>query len=345
MSKQSVLVADDDQTTRLILTTILESQGYLVDSADRGEKCLFLALENTYDAVLIDINMPGIGGIELCKRLRELPRYKVTPIIVITTMDEESSLTEAFSVGASDFISKPVNSVVLAARLKNHLDKKQYYDELERVRRYLNRYISSRTQRMVEAYSLTGLLPTPELHEVCVMFTDIRGFTEMSRDTELDELFARVSHQLGRQVDFVYQFKGYIDKFGGDGLMAIFDGDESVKHACECAQKIVDANKRSVSETYPSLPIGVGLHYGSVLIGNIGSEEHLDYSALGETINIASRLCDDAESMQIEVSQAVIDKLKNNSHFRFSKPAPVNFKGFKEPISVYTLLANEENFA
>ena len=232
MSKQAVLLADDDQTTRLVLSAILESQGYRVDTAERGEKCLFLALENTYDAVLIDINMPGIGGIDLCKRLRELSRYKMTPIIVITSMDEESSLTGAFSVGASDFISKPVNAVVLAARLKNHLDKKQYYDEIERVRHYLNRYISTRTQRMVEAYALTGLLPTPELHNVCVMFSDIRGSTQMSRTIDLEVLFARISRTLGRQVDMVYQYNGYIDKFGGDGLMAIFDGDNAVIHDC-----------------------------------------------------------------------------------------------------------------
>ena len=92
-------------------------------------------------------------------------------------MDEEGNLAEVLSVGASDFISKPVNPVVLSARLKSHLDKKHYYDELERIRRYLNRYISSRTQRMVEAYATTGLVPTPELHHVCVMFTDVRGFT------------------------------------------------------------------------------------------------------------------------------------------------------------------------
>ena len=86
MSGQTVLLADDDQTTRLVLTSVLESQGYHVDTADRGEKCLFLALENTYDAVLVDINMPGLGGVELCKRLRELHRYKLTPIIVITSL-------------------------------------------------------------------------------------------------------------------------------------------------------------------------------------------------------------------------------------------------------------------
>ena len=332
MSKQTVLLADDDQTTRMVLSAILESQGYLVDTAERGEKCLFLALENTYDAILVDINMPGIGGIDLCKRLRELSRYKMVPIIFITSMDEESSLTEAFSVDASDFIT----------RLKNHLDKKQYYDELERVRHYLNRYISLRTQRMVEAYSLTGLLPTPELHQVCVMFTDIRGSTELSRTIDLDVLFARISQTLGRQVDMVSKFNGYIDKFGGDGLMAIFDGEESAVNASRCAQMIL---KTEIKESDEPLPIGIGLHYGPVLMGNIGSDEHLDYSALGETVNLASRICEHAKSMHIDMSQQVVEKLKAIPDFSFGEIDAVMFRGFNEATLVHTLLTNSDNVA
>lgn len=342
MSKQTVLIADDDQTTRMVLSAILESQGYQIDTAERGEKCLFLALEKTYDAILIDMNMPGIGGIDLCKRLRELSRYKMVPIIFITSMDEESSLTEAFSVGASDFISKPVNAVVLAARLKNHLDKKQYYDELEQVRHYLNRYISLRTQRMVEAYSLTGLLPTPELHHVCVMFTDIRGSTELSRTIDLDVLFTRISQTLGRQVDMIYEFDGYIDKFGGDGLMAIFDGDEAVLNAASCAQRILLAEKRVTEDP---LPIGIGLHYGPVLIGNIGSDEHLDYSALGETVNLASRICEHAKSMNIDMSQQAVEKLKGEPGFNFAAIDAVMFRGFNEATLVHSLTTNSDDLA
>jgi adenylate cyclase len=340
MSNQRVLVADDDQTTRQILSAILESQNYSVDTAERGEKCLYHALENTYDAFLIDINMPGLGGVDLCKRLRELDRYRMTPIIVITSLDEESNLTEAFSAGASDFISKPVNPVVLAARLKNHLDKNRYYDELERVRHYLNRYISARTQYMVEAYALTGLLPTPELHNVCVMFTDIRGFTEMSRIIDLEVLFSRVSRQLGRQVDMIHKYNGYIDKFGGDGLMAIFDGENAVVNACRCAKNILQSEEMIADEP---LPIGIGLHYGPVLIGNIGSEEHLDYSALGETVNLASRICEHAESMQIDVSQEVFEHLDDYSDLVCGDAVSVMFKGFSEPVSVHKLETNKEN--
>lgn len=340
MSKLTVLVADDDRTTRSIITSILEGKDYQVDTADRGEKCLFLALENTYDAILVDINMPGLSGIDLCRRLREINRYKMVPIIVVTTLHEEFILTEAFSVGASDFVSKPVNPTVLTERLKSHIDKKHYYDELERARNYLNRYISSRTQRIVEAYSVTGLLPSPEFHEVSIMFTDIRGFTSMSQKTEPEELFYQVSKELGKQVNLVYEYKGYIDKFGGDGLMAIFDGESSVKHACQCAWHIINSRITDpFLKNQEPLPIGIGIHYGSVIIGNIGSEEHLDYSALGDSVNLAARLCANTDSMQISVSAAVSKILSDDPNFTFAAPEDIEIKGYKDRVSVQSLVS------
>lgn len=335
--KQTILVADDDRTTRMLLSRILEKVGYRVEQADRGEKCLFLALERKIDGFLIDIRMPGLGGIDLCRRLRDISRYKMTPIIFITSLDEDSSLNDVFVAGATDFISKPVNPVVLKARLMGHLQRVEFYFEIEQVRRYLNRYISSKTQRMVEAYSLTGLLPTPERHHVCVMFTDIRGFTALSRESDLEDLFARVSSHLGRQVDMVYRYGGYIDKFGGDGLMAIFDGDDMTVRACRCALEIMGTIQKKDDKGQQSLPLGIGIHTGPVLIGNIGSEEHLDYSALGETVNLAARLCNNAESMNVDVSEAVVIAAKGDNDLHFTEPRAVVIRGFDEPVSVYKI--------
>ena len=118
---KTILIAEDDRTTRLVMKKVLENEGYNVIEGDRGEKSLFLALEKDVDAFLIDINMPGLSGIEICERIRSIARYKFTPIICITSMEEESNLEEVFSAGATDFISKPANPIILKARLKAHL--------------------------------------------------------------------------------------------------------------------------------------------------------------------------------------------------------------------------------
>lgn len=344
-SRKTILLADDDRTTRMVVSKILEEHGYRVEQAERGEKCLFMALERDYDGFLIDVNMPGLSGIELCKRLRDIDRFKISPIIFITSLEEDTNLKKVFDAGATDFIAKPVSPVILQARLNAHLEKIEYFKEIEKIRTYLNRYISAKTQRMVEAYALTGLLPSPELHHVCVMFTDIRGFTSLSQETDLDLLFTKISRHLGTQVDIVHQYGGYIDKFGGDGLMAIFEGDDMAERACICALHIVDAIYRVQNQedgmTFPvtgvSLPLGIGIHQGPVLIGNIGSNDHLDYSVLGETVNLAARLCDKADAMCINVSDDVMNAAKRTNKLQFVSPDSVRIRGMVEEIMVYKL--------
>lgn len=340
MQKKSktVLVADDDRTLRLMLSKMLEKNGYQVVTADRGEKSLFLALEKDIDAFLIDLNMPGLGGIEICERIRSIARYRITPIICVTSMEEDGNLSEVFAAGATDFINKPVNPVVLEARLKAHLQNVKYYNEMEQTRRYLNRYVSAKTQRMVEAYSLTGLLPSPERHKVCVMFTDVRGFTALSQRVDLEMLFERLSRNLGMQVDSVHAHGGYIDKFGGDGLMAIFDYDNAVERACRCALNIMELTRRNQKLGDKSaFDLGIGLHVGEVLIGNIGSDDHLDYSVIGETVNFASRLCSYAEPMHIDVSKEVVREVESTD-LEFDEPRSVRMKGIEEPVAIYHLL-------
>ncbi|MCG8449691.1 MAG: response regulator, partial [Pirellulales bacterium] len=322
-----------------------------VEQADRSEKCLFMALEKSYDALLVDVNMPSMGGIELCKRLRNLDRYRNVPIIAVTTMGENEKLKEVFDAGATDFLNKPVNQVVLHARLKSHLEKVEYLLEKEKVQSYLNRYISAKTQRMVEAYALTGLLPSPELHTVCVMFTDVRGFTALSQEIDLDILFEKLSHHLGLQVDLVHRYGGYIDKFGGDGMMAIFEGDDMASRACKCALEIVNELYKmqdtdaglTLTVTGVSLPVGIGIHQGPVLIGNIGSKEHLDYSVIGETVNLASRLCGQADGMAIDVSEEVMKGAEQDTSLNFAAPSEVTIRGVAEPVRVYKVRSAESN--
>lgn len=335
--KYTILVADDDRTTRNVLASLLENDGFNVELADRGEKCLFLALEKDIDAFLVDIRMPGLGGLELCRKLRAHDRYRITPIIFITALEEEDMLATVFDAGATDFIAKPINPVVLKARLQGHIQKVEYYLEMERVRRYLNRYVSPRTQRMVEAYATTDELPVPERREVCIMFSDVRGFTALSRRIEPEVLFDSLNQLLAMQVDMVYHYGGYIDKFSGDGIMAIFDGDHKAYSACRCALEILrQASGMQGAAHQPSLPVAIGIDMGPVLIGNIGSQEHLDYSAVGQSVNLASRLCSNAESMTIEVSGAVVAETADES-FRFSPPVSVNIRGISEPVSIYRL--------
>jgi class 3 adenylate cyclase len=320
----------------MLLAKVLDGDEFRVELADRGEKCLFLALEKPVDAFLIDIRMPGLDGIELCRRLRAIERYRIAPIMFITSEESEANLSEGFAAGATDLILKPVNPVVLHARLRAHLERVGYFYEVQQARDYLKRYISVRTQMVAEAYSMTGVLPAPEQTEVCVMFSDVRGFTNLSRVIGIGELFGELSRLLGMQVDLVHRHGGYIDKFGGDGIMAIFDGDDMALSACRCAVDILAAARSFGGHGY-RLPVGIGLAMGTVMIGNIGSPEHLDYSAIGENVNLAARLCGHAEAGQILVSESVQAAAGQDPTVRFAPPISVRIKGFSDPVPVYAM--------
>lgn len=335
---KTVLLAEQDETTGTILEDILAEQGFKTLRADDTERCLFLALQKNIDAFLLDLALPGGDPVELCARLREIERYKRTPIIFTTASSTSPSLQSAFDAGADDILDKPINPVVAAARLRGHLRKMTYLREMECVQSNLNRYISTRTQQVVEDHAATGTLLAPQERDVCVLFSDVRGFTTLSREMAPNALFRMLSRHLAMQVDCVYRRGGYVDKFGGDGIMAIFDSDSGVMEACHCALEIMEVTRHGRShDGPPTLPLGIGLNAGRVLIGNIGSEEHLDYSAIGDTVNLAARLCGSARPMSIIVSETVVTEASSDTGLDFVDHQSINVRGIRDPISVYSL--------
>ena len=162
------------------------------------------------------------------------------------------------------------------------------------------------------------------------------GYTALSQTLEPTTLFYKLSRHLGMQVDCVYRHGGYIDKFGGDGIMAVFDSLDRASRACHCALEIIGLTKMDqVAIDESMLELGIGVHMGAVLIGNIGSEDHLDYSAIGATVNLAARLCGCAEPMSIVVSDAVSQSASNDPRLQFGGARQVNIRGIREPVSVH----------
>ena len=334
----TILIVDDQQTTRILLRQVLNTYGYETIEAASGEEAIRFAEDANFGGILLDLKMPGIDGIQTCRRLRALAQHKVTPILIITAMDEEVALADAFEAGCDDFIVKPINPIVLRARLKAHINRTDLYYQLEQVRKTLNRYISPRTQKMVEQYAGTGQYPPPEKNELCVLFTDIRGFTQLAQHIEPEYLFTLLSQHLAYQVELVYQYGGYVDKYAGDGIMAIFDGPEMAERGCLCALDIIAHAQELVSQEAGHLfAVGCGLDKGMAVIGNIGSPEHLDYSVVGETVNLAARLCGYAGPMTVVVSESIHSETKSNTRLHFSARQDIEIKGFEQPISVYGL--------
>jgi adenylate cyclase len=336
-----ILIADDEQSMRTMLAELLASRGYAVVQAEDAESAVKLAASSVITAFMVDLQMPGKGGIDLCRSLRSMERYKVAPIIVMTSNDDPARLVDAFAAGCDDFIGKPLEPTVLLARLKAHLQRTEYMEELEQTRRMLHRYMSTRTREIAETSTRTGSLPSPEQREVVILFTDIRGFTALAEQMKPSELFEDLSTLLEQQVTLVYEHGGYIDKFGGDGVMAVFDRADKVRQACVCACRMIqkaqedgDADDKGIRQ------LGIGIHIGPAVIGNIGSATHMDYSVIGTTVNLAARLCGHAERMSIVVSDAVRNAVNHDSELRFENRRQVAIRGLKDPVTVYNLRPN-----
>lgn len=333
----SVLVADDDRTTRNVIARVLELHGYDVTVASCGSECIERFESDPADALLLDVYMPDIDGMDVCRRLKR--RHKDTPVICMTAAAESWHVAAAFEAGADDFLIKPINPLVLKARLRGQIERYQSLAEMERLRNNLNRFVSRRTVEMVNEYTSTGELPPPRESDVSIMFTDVRGFTALSQQAEPHCLFAALSDNLGMQVDCVLRHGGYVDKFAGDGIMAVFDDGDRARHACECACEILDLTADAMQyQAEPELRLGIGIHSGAALIGNVGSEQHLDYSVIGDTVNLAARLCGAAEPMTAVVSEATVAECEAVAGLRFVEPRAIDVRGVSERIGVHRLL-------
>jgi len=338
--KCTILIADDDAAARAALRQILAPQDYEILEVESGEQALALATAVQVDVFLLSIEMPRMNGLALCREFRASEQYQNTPIIFLAGGISDVVLSQALTIGGDDFIQKPYTAVTVGARLKIHLERLEYSQRLQRVRGILKQYLSKRTLDAIEN-SPPGKLPEPEERDLAICFTDIRGFTAFSEGTEPGKLFRLVSSLLAAQVDTIHDYGGYVDKFGGDGVMAIFDGPEMVLQSCLCALRIVESSHRVIPEDSQRLwQSGIGIHTGRVVIGNIGTTDHLDYSAIGTTVNLAARLCGQAQATSIIVSKAVRDAAMGDPRVHFHSKRQADIRGIREPVTVYTLSEN-----
>ncbi|HLX79498.1 MAG TPA: adenylate/guanylate cyclase domain-containing protein [Burkholderiales bacterium] len=334
---KTVLVVDDTAVARVLAADILGASGIRILEAETGERALKHAAESPVDAFLLDIKLQDINGIELCRSLRTMAQYRNAPIIFVTALDQREVLQWAIEAGADDFIQKPLHAMVLRRRLANLLEKTAYVRQAESMSLSLRRYVSPRTGEIARIYATYGKLPAPRRQEACILFSDARGFTEMSQNLEPEALFEMLSGDLAAQVEIVNRHDGYVDKFSGDGVMAVFEGGDMAAKCCRCALDILDHTREYAAQKgLAGTRLAIGIHMGPAVIGNLGSEDYLDYTLVGTTVNLAARLCGIA-NQSIVVSRAVHDAVAGAGEFSFGPEQPSNIRGFRDPVIVHEM--------
>ena len=331
----TVLYVGGDKENIAVLHRVLDPQGARIYSTTDTNKTIRAVKDQSPDFIVLEAAWAGSNGSNICSLLRSDPDVAPVPILFFIPSPDLSAEMKCIRSGADGFLSKPVNPGLLGAYIENLLRRHSSQVKNYRLLRSLEKYISSRAKEKAEQQN-------PEKITATILFTDMRGFTETTRTRKIEDVFTSISDIHRQQIAAIHRHGGYVDKFTGDGLLAAFDASpHHVRDACLAAltirQMLKSQNDRKLWEIPP---IGMGIHSGPLLRGNIGGPEHMDFSVIGTTVNIAARLCGQANPLEVIVTEAV--KAKTGRYFLFGRGKTVMLKGIGD-IKIYRLENNSKS--
>jgi len=361
-----ILVVDDNPENLEIFRARLARHGYEILTAQDGEEALAAAREALPDLILLDIMMPKVDGIEVCRRLRADPAFPFTPIIMVTARSDSKDIVAGLTAGGDEYLTKPVDQASLVARVKSMLRIKQLHDTVHEQAAELskwNRELEGRVKEQVAQLERLGRLKrffSPQLaelivaggaedplqshrREITVVFLDLRDFTAFAETAEPEEVMGILREYHAEMGRLILAHEGTLERFTGDGMMIFFNDPVSVPNPGERAVRMALAMRDRVENLTVrwrklgyELACGMGLAQGYATIGAIGFEGRWDYGAIGTVTNLAARLCGEAKPGQILVARRFLGTVEDVVE---AEPAgELSLKGFHRPIPAYNIL-------
>jgi class 3 adenylate cyclase/CheY-like chemotaxis protein len=333
-----ILVVDDTPANIQALAGMLKEKGYQISVATNGRQALDVLARVQSDLILLDVMMPEMDGFETCRRIKASEAWREIPIIFLTAKTEIADIVQGFELGAVDYVAKPFNAHELLARVSTHLT----IDELRRslaeknlqlarahelVRRAFGRYVSEEIATSI-LQSPVGLEMGGEEREVSILMSDLRGFTALAARLKPNEVIEFLNLYLETMVDVISRHEGTINEIIGDAILVIFGApiaceDHAGKAvACALAMQLAMAqvNQRLLAKGGAELEMGIGVHTGLVVVGNIGSLRRTKYAAVGSNVNLAGRIESFTTGGQILISESTRGKVKSplrlDGHFK-----------------------------
>jgi adenylate cyclase len=301
-----ILAVDDEPDFELLLTQRFRRQiradEFAFRFAHHGEEALaVLAAEPDIELLLLDINMPVMDGLTLLAELRA--RQSDVRAIIVSAYGDMANIRTAMNRGAFDFVTKPVDLNDLEITINKTLEEIARLRELERrraaaerARANLARYFSPNLVEMLAERDEP--LGAVRRQTVAVLFVDIVGFTRMAEHMPPEAVVTMLRQFHDRMTAQIFACCGTVEKYIGDEIFAVFGLPEAAPddaaNALRCAEMMLAAleswNEERERAAEPPLAIGIGLNYGPAVVGDVGSEQSLSFSVIGDTVNTASRL-------------------------------------------------------
>lgn len=322
-----ILVVDDTPANIQTVTAILKDKGYQLSVATNGRQALAALERSRPDLILLDVMMPELDGFETCRRIKAHEAWREIPIIFLTAKTDTADIVKGFELGAVDYVAKPFNAHELLARVTTHLTLDQLHRslaaknaELARahglVRRAFGRYVSEEVAdsllKSPDALELGG-----EEREVTILMSDLRGFTALAARLAPHDVIEFLNLYLESMMDVIGCYQGTVDEIIGDAILVIFGApvacdDHALKAvACALAMQLAmnDVNDRLVAKGASELGMGIGIHTGRVIVGNIGSLRRTKYAAVGSNVNLAGRIESFTTGGQVLISEETRAKI------------------------------------
>ncbi|MEQ8383005.1 MAG: ATP-binding protein [Coleofasciculus sp. A1-SPW-01] len=329
-----ILIVDDEPTNLQVIVNHLSLQNYAITQASSALEALeLIRLGFKPDLILLDIMMPQMTGYELCKKLREQFLPNELPIVLLTAKNQISDLVEGFAVGANDYLTKPVLKNELLARIKTHL-------RLAKINAAYGRFVPYEFLQFLERESIVDVQLGDQVQkEMSILFADIRSFTSLSEQLSPKANFDFLNSYLGRVSPVIRNYRGFIDKYIGDAVMALFPqmADDAVQAAIEMQKQVSLYNAHRQTCGYEPIAIGIGLHTGSLMLGTVGESQRMDTTVISDAVNLASRLegLTKVFGVEILISEETLNGLTNAHHYSYRFLGRVTVKGKLQPIAIF----------
>lgn len=316
-----ILIIDDELNNLFLLQELLQSEGYQTQTATSGDEGLELARGLKPDLILLDIMMPEMDGYEVCRLFREDQQLQTIPVIFLTALDDDQSRIKGLETMGDDYLTKPIKADLLVTKIASlfKLQKMRSQAHQIEVKRQvqaqakqqlsvaweINEYLSEKFRLFVPEQYLQRIAPrgvesiqlgNSTEEELTILFCDIRGFTSITEFQAAQKTFEWLNAFFTEMNQAIVEHWGFIDKYLGDAIMAVFD--RKVLHGIDAVQAAIAMQKRlqSFNENYRHyelenpVEIGIGIHTGVGIIGTLGADRRMDSTVIGDVVNTAARI-------------------------------------------------------
>jgi adenylate cyclase len=337
-----LLVVDDNKVNRLLLGRGLEQYGHRVSFAENGREALEKLHRNEFDMMLLDIQMPVMDGFQVLDRVASDLELRDIPVIVTSSVEDLDSVVRCIEMGAEDYLIKPVNPILLRARIGAGLEKKRLRDQQ---RELIKKFATAEVAHDLEesGFSLGG-----HFVEATAMFSDIRGFSILAESQSPADTIELLNTYYTLMFEAISGQGGVVNQMVGDGLMAIFgapfqldnNAEQAVQAALEMIEMIDLFNIDQGAVNKPLIKIGIGIATGRVIAGYTGTQRRATYTCVGDTVNLAARLEDYTKAAQKPILIDETTRLSLSEAIHVEDLGMASFKGKNQEVRIFSVLGN-----